>query len=288
MDLIDKLQELANRVPKLKKEGLVTTEEGTKNALVMPFIAALGYDVFNPLEVTPELNADIGTKKGEKVDYAVLSDGKPIILIECKGFDADLRKVHASQLYRYFSVTQARFGILTNGIVYQFYSDLEEPNKMDHNPFMVFDLTAVNEASVAYLKQFTKAAFDQDKIINKASELKYRSAIKAFLEHEFVEPSESFIRLCLKDSYNGRFTQNAVIEFQAVVKSALTSFISDMVEKRLKSALESEKAAQVEQAPSPTQEVATVDPEGIKIVTTKDSYHPRRTGCILPCKSDSA
>ncbi len=106
MDLIDRLRDLASRVPALQKDNVIKTEEGTKNALIMPFIAALGYDVFNPLEVTPELIADVGVKKGEKVDYAILKDKKPIMLFECKGFGVDLSTVHASQLYRYFSVTR--------------------------------------------------------------------------------------------------------------------------------------------------------------------------------------
>ena len=118
MDFIDRLRNLSARIPKLQESGVVKTEEGAKNALVMPFIQALGYDVFDPHEVTPELTADVGTKKGEKVDYAILSEDKPIILMECKGFGVDLNTVHASQLYRYFSVTEARFGVLTNGITY--------------------------------------------------------------------------------------------------------------------------------------------------------------------------
>jgi hypothetical protein len=115
VDFIDRIRELAARVPKQLEH--IQTEEATKNALVMRFIAALGYNVFDPTEVTPELNADVGIKKGEKVDYAILRDRKPIILIECKHHAADIGKVPASQLYRYFSVTEARFGLLTNGLV---------------------------------------------------------------------------------------------------------------------------------------------------------------------------
>lgn len=133
MDFIDKIRELSVRIP--KQLDHIHTEEATKNALIMPFISALGYNVFDPTEVTPELNADVGIKKGEKVDYAILQDGKPIILIECKHHAQNLAKTHSSQLYRYFSVTEARFGLLTNGIVYQFYSDIEEPNKTSRFSF---------------------------------------------------------------------------------------------------------------------------------------------------------
>lgn len=178
MDLIDRITELSSRIPKLRED--IKTEEATKTSLIMPFIQALGYDIFNPKEVVPEFIADVGTKKGEKVDYAILRDGKPIILFECKAISCDLSQVHASQLYRYFSVTAARFSILTNGVEYQFYSDLEEQNKMDDKPFLVFDLTetAKLEQLVKELKKFTKSAFDVDQILTTASKLKYSGAVK--------------------------------------------------------------------------------------------------------------
>ena len=102
MDFIDQLRSLAVRITNTK--DMIQTEEATKNAMVMPFMQALGYNVFDPLEVTPELIADVGTKKGEKVDYAILRDGKPIILFECKKCSGDLNINHASQLFRYFHV----------------------------------------------------------------------------------------------------------------------------------------------------------------------------------------
>jgi hypothetical protein len=113
VDFIDEVRALASRVGLAK--DLLQTEEATKNAMVMPFIQLLGYNVFDPLEVTPELIADVGTKKGEKVDYAILKDGRPIMLFECKKSGAELHINHASQLFRYFHSTEARFGVLTNG-----------------------------------------------------------------------------------------------------------------------------------------------------------------------------
>ena len=112
-DLIDAIRSIAAKIE--KSRSLVQTEEATKNAFVMPFIAALGYDVFDPTEVTPEMVADVGVKKGEKIDYAVMRDGKPIMLFECKHHGANLDTEHASQLYRYFSVTEGRVAVLTNG-----------------------------------------------------------------------------------------------------------------------------------------------------------------------------
>jgi hypothetical protein len=154
MEVAEKIRELAARIP--QQMAHIKTEEACKNALIMPFINALGYNVFDPREVTPELVADVGTKKGEKVDYAVLRDGKPIILFECKGCDCNLDTAHASQLYRYFSVTDARFGVLTNGIAYRFFSDLDAPNKMDSKPFLEINMLALDDLAVAELQKFSQ------------------------------------------------------------------------------------------------------------------------------------
>lgn len=269
MDFIDRLREISAKIPKLKQEGLIKTEEGTKNALVMPFINALGYNVFDPLEVTPELTADVGVKKGEKVDYAIMLDGKPIILFECKSVGTDLSQVHASQLYRYFSVTEARFGILTDGVVYKFFTDLDEPNKMDSAPFLVFDMQNIKEPLVDALKRFTKASFDASSIISVASELKYKNTIKTYLEAQLETPSDPFVRFFLQEShaFPGRLTQNVIEDFKPIMKEVLRIFINDQVERRLKSALASEPPA-APKAEEP--ETVAVEAADALIVTTQD------------------
>lgn len=235
MDFIDKIRELALQIPKQKEH--VRTEEGTKNAMIMPFITALGYNVFDPAEVTPEYIADVGIKKGEKVDYVILRDGKPIILLECKCCVADLDHEHASQLYRYFSVTEARFGILTNGIVYRFYSDLEAPNKMDSKPFFEFDMLNPDENLIDELKKFTKSAFDVDGILTSASELKYTREIRRILVAMLKEPSGDFIKFFGSQIYQGRMTQNVLDQFGEFTRKAFAQFINDQINERLKSAL---------------------------------------------------
>lgn len=250
MDLIDRLKDISERIPRLQQDGLIKTEAGTKNALIMPFINALGYDVFNPSEVTPELTADVGIKKGEKVDYAILSNGEPIILFECKCFGADLTQVQASQLYRYFSVTTARFGVLTDGVIYRFYTDLDNANRMDENPFFIFDMRDIKEAKVEELKRFTKAAFDKDNILTAASELKYKSFISSYLHKEMNSPSDELTKHLAHASgaYNGRFTQNVIDDFRAIVRSSFRNFINEQVENRLKSALASEQRQSIPEA----------------------------------------
>ncbi|WP_330570046.1 type I restriction endonuclease [Clostridioides difficile] len=137
MDFSDKINQFSKRIETLKNN--LTTEEATKTALIMPLFQILEYDIFNPLEFMPEFIADVGVKKGEKVDYAILKDGKPLILIEAKCASDKLKK-HDAQLFRYFTATEAKFAILTNGIIYKFFTDLEEKNKMDEKPFLILNL----------------------------------------------------------------------------------------------------------------------------------------------------
>ena len=210
MDLIDSLRALASRLEKTL--DLIKTEEATKNSMIMPLIQLLGYNVFDPLEVTPEFVSDIGTKKGEKVDYAILKDGSPIMLFECKKAGDELNINHAGQLFRYFHVTSVRFGVLTNGIEYKFFSDLEQPNKMDERPFFEFNLLNFKERDVEELKKFAKTSFDLDSILNTANDLKYTRLVKTKLAGLLAAPSEDFVRLIATD----------LVESKRITAAALT------------------------------------------------------------------
>ena len=238
MDFIDKIRELSSRIPKQLEH--IQTEEATKNALVMPFISALGYNVFDPTEVTPELNADVGIKKGEKVDYAILKDGKPIMLFECKWYGADLAKQHASQLYRYFSVTEARFGVLTNGIVYWFYTDLDAPNKMDSKPFFEFNMLDIREQDAEELKKFTRDAFDVEGVLTVAGELKYTREIKRIIAEQLESPSDEFVKFFSGKVYPGKPSQLVRDQLAQATRRALKQLINDQINERLKTVLGSE------------------------------------------------
>ena len=157
MDFKDSIFQLAERVSALKES--IQTEEATKNAFIMPFIQILGYDVFNPLEVVPEMDCDITKKKGEKIDYAIMKDGVPVMLIECKHWKQDLN-LHDNQLKRYFVASKAKFGVLTNGIVYRFYTDLIKENIMDDVPFLEINLEKIRETQIEEVKKFCKGVFD--------------------------------------------------------------------------------------------------------------------------------
>lgn len=238
MDLIDRLKAISERIPKLK--GQVETEEATKTAFVMPFISALGYDVFNPTEVIPEFIADIGIKKGEKVDYCIQKDGNPIMIVECKHWKESLNP-HNSQLFRYFHVTKTRFSILTNGINYWFYSDLVEPNKMDEKPFLEFSLETINESLVNELKRFQKTSFNIDEIVGVASDLKYSKELKEALAKELTDPSEDFIKFLVGKVYQGRITAKVFDQFKGLVLKSSKTLLSEMISARLQTALDSEK-----------------------------------------------
>jgi len=236
MDLDDRLVELSNRIKKQK--NITLTEEATKTAFVLPFLQALGYDVFNPLEVIPEFTADHGVKRGEKVDYAIKQNDDITIIIECKPVGAALASKHAGQLFRYFSVTDARFGVLTDGVKYLFFSDLEKENKMDERAFFEFDMLDFDEEQVEQLKKFSKSSFDIESIVATASDLKYNKALLAEFENEYTTPSDDLIRLFAARVYEGRMTSQVKDRFSELVGRSFTDFVRTKINDRLKSALD--------------------------------------------------
>lgn len=236
MEFEEKLASLAAKIRQQK--AAIQTEEATKTAFVMPFIqSVLGYDVFDPLEVVPEFICDVGTKKGEKIDYAIFKDGQVQILIESKKVGEPLHINHASQLFRYFHVTTARISILTNGQVYRFFTDLEAPNKMDDKPFLEFDMLDIDDHVVPELQKLTKSAFDVESIISAAGELKYVGQIKRELQAQFQQPDEDFVRFFASRVYEGTITQKVREQFAQLTRKATVQFLSDQVNDRLKSAI---------------------------------------------------
>lgn len=236
--LLEKFQTLSSKIQ--QRKDLIQTEEGTKNAFVLPFISALGYDIFEPMEVVPEFTADadlLGIKKGEKVDYAIKRDGKVIMLFECKAAHTNLDGEHASQLFRYFSVTDTRIAVLTNGIIYRFYSDIEQSHKMDATPFMEFNMLNIQENVVPELKSLTKQAFNLEAIISVAGEMKYSREIKRILGEELNAPTDDFVRFLTHRVYKGIITQSIRELFAKIVKKAFTQFIDETINERLRPAM---------------------------------------------------
>lgn len=272
MDLIDQLNQLASRLPKLTES--IQTEEATKNALIMPVLQALGYNVFDPFEVIPEFTADVGTKKNEKVDYVIVRNGKPCILIECKSIGTTLNINHASQLFRYFSVTDARFGILTNGVDYQFFTDIEAPNKMDDKPFFEFSMTRFDAKAVNEIKKFGKSIYDEANILSNASELKYKKQLRMHLSQELESPSEEFVKLFAKRVYSGILTPEKKDQFTQLVGQAFKEWVNVKINERLQNAIEGdaentqETKLSLPDKPTPEEQAHMKSDDGI--ITTEE------------------
>ena len=235
-EIEQKLKALGERLDAMTHP--LQTEEATKTALVLPFLQILGYDVFDPSVVIPEYTADVGIKKGEKVDYALCVDGVLQILMECKTFGSDLNQVGASQLYRYFSVTESKIGILTNGTEYRFYTDLDKTNSMDERPFFVFELADLQPSKLIELRKFAASQFALDTILSTATDLKYRALIETEISRELEAPSDEIVELLARRVYDRRLTAPVRDWFKGLVNQAIQSTLRTMVKKRLSNALE--------------------------------------------------
>lgn len=264
MNFDEQMKSFSQRIKDVKEN--VQTEEATKTSLIMPFFQALGYDVFNPSEFMPEFTADVGIKKGEKVDYAIIKNGNPIILIECKSINDVLTK-HDSQLFRYFGTSQAKFAILTNGAIYRFFTDLDEVNKMDEKPFLEINMLNLKENHILELRKFHKNNLDLESIKDTASDLKYLGLIRSVLVDLFSrEPDDDFVRFILRSIYDGVKTQNVVDRYKPLIKKSIAGYINDLVNDKIQSALNSQKEeyAIIDETPEiepPDRQIVTTDEE---------------------------
>ena len=236
----------------------------------MPFINELGYNVFDPTEVVPEFTADVGIKKGEKVDYAIMRDGKPIILFECKTVGTNLATAHSSQLYRYFSVTDSPFAVLTNGTTYYFYTDLESPNRMDSKPFLVFDILDFEDSLLPALKKLSKENFDPNDLAADAFELKYTREIKRVLDEELRSPSEDFVKYFGSNVLSIRMTQNAIKDITPIVKRALNQFVASKVNERLQSAIDESDEISIEEPAQSEKQMMEPETKERRVETTEE------------------
>jgi len=264
MDLKIKLEQLHQKVMGLKDQ--IGTEEATKNAFVMPFIQILGYDIFNPTEVIPEHVCDIGTKKGEKVDYVIRHNDQPIFIIECKHWK-ESADAHNSQLHRYYHVSKTRFGVLTNGIVYNFYTDLEKPNIMDEKPFFTIDIEDLKDSSIKILEKFTKKDYNLEEILDSAEALKYIKAIRKEFEKEIESPSDELVKLLVSRFFEKSITANRMVAFKEYTKKALSTSINESISFRLKSALSINEQIEKQEEPAKNN---SIDQNDAKIVTTEE------------------
>ena len=275
MEFADEIRAFSIGIP--EKLEYVRTEEATKTALVLPFLRAMGYNTSDPREVVPEFTADFGVKKADRVDFAILDGGRPIMVIECKPATNKLDDEHVAQLFAYFAATETRFGVLTNGIVYRWYSDLDRPNQMDRRPFLEADLLEIDDGLIEELRRFSKSSFDLKGNIEAAAQLKYAKEIKRILSEELREPSDNFVRLFASQIYSGKMTQRVRDQFAHRVREAFNQFINDRVD-RVVDRAKSSMAAEESNSPSGTAlsneitaaETAASDGDGQPIVTTDE------------------
>ena len=253
MDFIDEVRTRSRRFQGRPEH--LGTEEATKHSLVMPFMEMMGYNIYDPTEVVPEFTVDFGNKKGEKVDYALVINGTPVILIEAKKYGTNLRVEDESQLFRYFQATSARFGILTDGIDYRFYSDLDEAGKMDQRAFFEFNMLDFKDDQVGQLKQFHRETFDTTKALEVARELKYTNEVIRVLTEEMRNSSDDFVRFILtRIEYPGLKTKRLIDQFTSLVQQAFAQFVKDLIDTRLKSALDRGEEREDEPAEDDTDE----------------------------------
>jgi predicted type IV restriction endonuclease len=263
MDFKAELQHLSTQITERKAH--VTNEEMTKQALIIPLLQKLGFDVFNPLEVRAEFTSDFGNKKGEKVDYAIFKNGSPIIFIEAKSVNEKLDK-HDGQLSRYFNATpEVKIGILTNGLTYKFYTDLNQNNIMDERPFFEFHVESANAQDVEVLETFTRDNFNPEVVSKYAEEIVYLSNLNSNLKELFSNPSDDFLRFLIKDFSNSRITSNVLDRFRPIVIKAINNTLLEIIREGL-----SPKAAIAVTQEETAVEDVNEKPSNSRIVTTEE------------------
>ena len=269
MDWNEQLEALAKKT-KAPNWQAPPNEEATKMALVAPFLRALGYDIFNPAEVMPEFSADLPLiKRGERVDYAILENNQPRILVEVKAYKTNLDEAERGQLQRYFHATKARIGILTNGHVFQFFADLDEANKMDEKPFAEVNLLNLRQAPLSQLRHVTKPKFNLDELLGIAEELKYIKGVKNEIRKELTAPSDWLVREMAQRVHSARRIRAQILDsFRLIVTEAIQSYIADRINETLDKAI---KTVEVKEHDHQLDEQDTAEAENSNdIVTTQE------------------
>lgn len=221
---------VAGRADKVKSEA------STNTSLVQPFLAALGYDVGNPDEVFPEHHADYSQKYQNKVDYAILHQGVPVVAIESKRVGADM-KDDSGQLRSYFHALQTvKLGILTDGLKYQFYADSDKEAVMDDTPFLRFDFAkiakenSIDDNTLEGIAAIRKGSFNPEDVGAEAKRKLLFESVVGVLKKFKIEPSDDFITFILRQSEVGgkisKITQKIIDANRELVRSAMEDFVA--------------------------------------------------------------
>lgn len=229
MNLKETLETL-NKVASENSE-LIKNEESTKQFLILPFLNGLGFDTYSPKEVTPEFTADFH-KKNEKVDYAITLNGQPRIFVEAKSIHTKIVK-NAPQLSRYFSTfPSVKLGILTNGIEYHFFTDLNNANIMDNKPFFIFNITSYTEEDFEHLIKFSKNLYDEETIKTLAESLIYFHSFKSVIKEIFDTPSDDFIKFVIKERFKFKVTQQFINASRPIIQKSIHEAISEVISEK--------------------------------------------------------
>jgi predicted type IV restriction endonuclease len=254
----------------VSRAGQCTNEEATKQFLIMPFIAALGYNVFDPDEVHPEHHADFSERNKNRVDYAIMREGNPVIAIEAKTVGTEISK-ERGQLRGYFNACPTiKLGILTDGIIFECFADTDEPNMMDPTPFLTFCVEDVangtaDERVLQGIQGLTKAHFDPANMGAEARRKLIQGKFIDLLGKWHKEPSESLVKTMLSESdFQARQTAKVVEECTDLAKSAFKLFIDQKLLERV-GLNKSDEEAEEKTIPAVQEEINTSG-----IITTED------------------
>jgi hypothetical protein len=283
MGLYEDLRQFSEQVK--KRQGFIKGEESTKQALVLPFLQILGFDIYDPTEIRPEYVADFAKKKSngqfEKIDYALYVKGELGIFVECKSIEAKPQD-HDGQLARYFNSTQSvRVGILTNGLTYRFFTDLRAPNMMDESPFFEFNVLSFTERDADALRPFTRDGFNAATVQRYAEEVISMEKITTLVDELLRNPSEDFIRFILGtlNLVSGRITERVIERFSPIVKKSVQSALLGMMTKSIQQEIAPQEAAVVEHAPPAASNPPAESP------STKDQ-NPTRESAVVTTEEE--
>jgi predicted type IV restriction endonuclease len=227
-----------------KRSDQVIGEEATKMSLIVPFLSALGYDVYDPSEVKPEYVADFAIKKAgqfEKVDYALAINNTIVMLVEAKA-RGQKPEAHDGQLSRYFNgLLTTKVAIVTNGIEYRFFTDLRDKNVMDKEPFFTFNVLEYDTKDIENLKLFYRDNFDVASINQYAEEMVYVKGMTQLVGHLLRSPSDKLVRFLVAElgtvapryEVQGRITDKIIEKFKPIVKKSIQGSLVELMTRSL-------------------------------------------------------
>lgn len=252
--------------------GHCSTEETTKQALILPFLEILGFNPYDPTKVQAEYSADFpGAKARERVDYALFCQQVPVMFVEAKSYEENLDN-HCPQLSRYFNAThEVTVAAITNGREWRFFTDLVNKNVMDAEPFLTVDFTSLDESLISRLYQFRHDEFQPDALRTLAEESVYANAFKDAVKSSVLECDSDFVRFLVNKSTVQRTLTTKFLEtVTPIVKQAVAQALSEMVANSLSAPLIQVPAALAQQEIPNREKLDIVDPVNPKIITTPD------------------